>query len=113
MKSSLKLVVIFELFEGMVLFELVVIFEIIFVSKLFESVVVIELVFIFEGVVIYELVFNFEPMLQTPWRRGRLRTVWRIFHFPDRLEFFSSSNLDSAPSRPPYEAQVYMSLFVK
>ena len=45
MKSSLKLVVIFELFEGVVIFEL------------FEGVVIFELVFVFELVIIFEL-FN-------------------------------------------------------
>ena len=52
MKSSLKLVFIFELFKGMVVFELVILFE------LLESVVIFELSILFElfeSVVIFEL----------------------------------------------------------
>ena len=36
MRCSLKLVVVFELFEGMVVFELVFIFELMIIFKLFE-----------------------------------------------------------------------------
>ena len=41
--------VVFELFEGMVVFKLLVVFKLVVVSELFEGVVIIELVFVFDS----------------------------------------------------------------
>ena len=43
MKTSLKLVILFKLFEGVVVFELMVIFELVVVFELFEGGVVFKL----------------------------------------------------------------------
>ena len=50
MKSSLRVVVLFKLFEGVVVFELVVVIELVVIFELFEGRVVFEL---FELVVIF------------------------------------------------------------
>ena len=54
MKSSLKLVILFKLFEGVVIFELVVVLELVAVFELFEGGVVFELIFeLFQLVVLF------------------------------------------------------------